>query len=113
MIKVYWKLLSRGILYNIQIPHFIIQSVSFLRGGNKRFKRRAKSIFFHTFLVDMEETDLDVIGLPNFEITEKEFVRWLGMLGMNNVKRIEDLSWLLKLKREYESRLVRSYIRRK
>lgn len=107
MIKVYWKLSSGKILYGIQVLHFIIQSVSLLR-GNKRFERRAKSIFFHPLLVKMEKTDLDVIDLPSFEITKKEFIRWLGMLGTNNVESLDDLSWLLKLKREYESRLVGS-----
>ena len=108
MIKVYWKLSSWRIFYGIQVSHFIIQSVSHLLKGNKRLERRAKSIFFIPFLVDMEETNLDVIDLPSFEITEKEFVRWLGMLGTNNVKSMNDLGWLLRLKRVYESRLVES-----
>jgi len=106
MIKVYWRLSFRRILYSIQIPHFIIQSVSHLLKSNKRFERRVKSIFFTPLLVDMEEIDLDVIDLPSFEITEEEFVRWLGMLGTDNVRTIDDLGWLLRLKREYESRLV-------
>ena len=105
MIKVYWKLSSGRILYGIQVPHFIIQSVSYLLKGNKRLERRAKSIFFHPFLVDMEKTDLDVIDLPSFEITEEEFIKWLGMLGTDNVKSIDDLGWLLILKREYEKNL--------
>ena len=107
MIKVYWKLLSKGIFYSIQVPHFIIQSVSLLN-GNKRFKRRAKSIFFIPFLVDTEKTDLDIIDLPSFEITKEEFIRWLGMLGTNNVRSMIDLDWLLRLKKEYESGLVES-----
>lgn len=106
MIKVYWKLLSGRILHVIQVPHFTIQSVSYLLKGNKRIKRRAKSIFFHPFLVDIEETDLDVIDLPSFEITEDEFVRWLGMLGTNNVKSMNDLGWLLRLKKNYEKNLL-------
>ena len=105
MIKVYWKSSSGRIFYSIQVSHFIIQSVSHLLRGNKRFERRVKSIFFTPFLVDMEETNLDIIDLPSFEITEEEFVRWLGMLGTNNVKSMDDLGWLLRLKKDYEKNL--------
>ena len=90
MIKVYWKLSSGRILYVIQMSYFMIQSVSYLL-GNKRFERRVKSMFFHPFLVDMVETDLDFVDLHSFEITEEEFVKWLGMLGTDNVKNMDDL----------------------
>ena len=107
MIKVYWKLSSEGIFYGIQVPHFGIQSISFLKSNKKYSKERVKSIFFTPSLVDIEETDLDVIDFPSFEITKEEFIRWLGMLGTDNVKSMEDLGWLLRLKKDYESRLVR------
>ena len=53
----------------------------------------------------MEENYLDIIDLPSFEVTEEEFVRWLGMLGTDNVKSMDDLGWLLRLKKDYEKNL--------
>ena len=83
MIKVYWtEILGKKsqIVFLIHLPIYqfvIIKSIEFLPGNKRRGSLRSK--FFHPRLVKLE-IGIKLEGLPSFEITEEELVKWIGRI---------------------------------
>ena len=110
MIKVYLtEILGKKsqIVFLIHLPtyHFVIKAFGFLPGNKRKGTPRSK--FLRPRFIELE-IGIKLEGLPNFEITEEEFVKWIGRLSLNQVPSLEDIGWIMKVKKDYESRLVGS-----
>ena len=107
MIKVYYIKKLGYYKYFISIPYFsvVIKSTSINDGvktWNKR-KRGARSWFSHLSRVSVWNESIDLSNLNNFLITEREFLKWIGWITIDIVLGLDDMGWLLAIKREYES----------
>ena len=91
------------IRFIIPTPFLTIGSTSldYFRGHKRRRSLRSK--FLNPISVDVIMSGGVVLDLPSITITEKEFVRWLGRVSLDQVDSIEDISLLLEVKRKYES----------
>ena len=108
MIKVYWiEILDKKsqIVFLIHLPtyHFVIKAFGFLPGNKRKGTPRSK--FLRPRFIELE-IGIKLEGLPNFEITEEEFVKWIGRLSLNQVPSLEDIGWIMKVKKDYESKVV-------
>ena len=107
MIKVYWiEILDKKsqIVFLIHLPtyHFVIKAFGFLPGNKRKGTPRSK--FLRPRFIELE-IGIKLEGLPNFEITEEEFVKWIGRLSLNQVPSLEDIGWIMKVKKDYENLL--------
>ena len=105
MIKVYWtEILGKKsqIVFLIHLPtyHFVIKSMGFLPGNKRRGSLRSK--FLHPHFIELE-IGIKLKGLPSFEITEKELVKWIGRVSLDQVASLDDIGWIMKVKKDYES----------
>ena len=65
--------------------------------------RTLRSKYFNPGIIEVEIFKCqDDLMYPHFNITEEDFVRWLGKVRIDNVVGINDLAWLMKIKRKYE-----------
>ena len=48
------------------------------------------------------ETISGIDNFDSFEITEKEFLKWIGRLSIDQVPALEDIGWIMKVKKDYE-----------
>ena len=108
MIKVYWtEILGKKsqIVFLIHLPtyHFVIKSMGFLPGNKRRGSLRSK--FLHPHFIELE-IGIKLDGLPSFEITEKELVKWIGRVSLDQIPSLEDIGWIMKVKKDYESKVV-------
>ena len=113
MIKVYWTEISdrdykkSRVVFLIPFPayHFVIKSINFLPGNKRRGTPRSK--FLHPILVELEMTSngTDLESLPSFEITEKEFVKWIGRVSLDQVPSLNDIGWIMKVKKDIEEKI--------
>jgi len=109
MIKVFYDTRFKelgDILFFISVPpyQFVIKSLGSLPGGNKRRRTTPRSKFLHPRFVELEiGIKLDGLGLPYFEITEKELVGWIGRVSLNQVASLDDIGWIMKVKKDYEN----------
>ena len=53
----------------------------------------------------MTSNGTDLESLPSFEITEKEFVEWIGRISLDQVPSLNDIGWIMKVKKDYENLL--------
>lgn len=108
MINVYWTTTrhkeSKIILFLISVPpyQFVIKSMGYLPGNKRRGSLRSK--FLHPRLVELE-IGIKLDGLPFFKITKKELVKWIGKLSLDQVASLNDISWIIKVKKNYENLL--------
>lgn len=107
MIKVYWtEILGKRpqIVFLIHLPtyHFVIKAFGFLPGNKRRGTPRSK--FLRPRFIELE-IGIKLEGLPCFDITEKEFVKWIGRLSLDQVPSLEDIGWIMKVKKDYENLL--------
>jgi len=108
MIKVFWTTTkykeSKIILFLISVPpyQFVIKSIEFLPGNKRRGSLRSK--FLHPRFVELE-IGIKLDGLPYFEITEKELVKWIGRVSLDQVASLDDIGWIMKVKKDYENLL--------
>lgn len=105
MIKVYWtEILGKKsqIVFLIHLPtyQFVIKSMGFLPGNKRRGGLRSK--FLHPHFIELE-IGIKLEGLPSFEITEKELVKWIGRVSLDQVASLDDIGWIMKVKKDYES----------
>ena len=106
MIKVFWATTkykdSKIILFLISVPpyQFVIKSIGYLPGNKRRGSLRSK--FLHPHFVELE-IGIKLDGLPYFEITEKELVKWIGRVSLDQVASLDDIGWIMKVKKDYES----------
>ena len=106
MIKVFWGTTrykeSKIILFLIHVPfyQFVIKSIGYLPGNKRRGSLRSK--FLHPHFVELE-IGIKLDGLPYFEITEKELVKWIGRVSLDQVASLDDIGWIMKVKKDYES----------
>ena len=106
MINVYWTTTrhkeSKIILFLISVPsyQFVIKSIGYLPGNKRRGSLRSK--FLHPHFVELE-IGIKLDGLPYFEITEKELVKWIGRVSLDQVASLDDIGWIMKVKKDYES----------
>lgn len=110
MIKVFWTVVDEPeykrkrivFLINIPVYKFVIRVTGYLPGNKRRGTLRSK--FFHPLLIELEmisgETALETF--PNFEISEKELVTWIGRLSLDQMPSLEDIGWIMKVKKDYE-----------
>ena len=107
MIKVYWtEILGKKsqIVFLIHLPtyQFVIKSMGFLPGNKRRGSLRSK--FLHPRLVELE-IGIKLEGLPYFEITEKELVKWIGRVSLDQIASFDDIGWIMKVRKDYENLL--------
>lgn len=107
MIKVFWTTTkyyegSKIIVFLISVPpyQFVIKSIKFLPGNKRRGSLRLK--FLHPRFVELE-IGIKLDGLPYFEITGKELVEWIGKVNPDQVASSDDIGWIMKVKKDYES----------
>jgi hypothetical protein len=106
MINVYWTTTrykeSKIILFLISVPsyQFVIKSIGYLPGNKRRGSLRSK--FLHPRFVELE-IGIKLDGLPYFEITEKELMGWIGRVSLDQVASLDDIGWIMKVKKDYES----------
>ena len=106
MINVYWTTTrykeTKIILFLISVPsyQFVIKSIGYLPGNKRRGSLRSK--FLHPRFVELE-IGIKLDGLPYFEITEKELVKWIGRVSLEQVASLDDIGWIMKVKKDYES----------
>jgi len=74
--------------------------MGFLPGNKRRGSLRSK--FFHPHFIELE-IGIKLEGLPNFEITEEELVKWIGRVSLDQVASLEDIGWIMKVKKDYEN----------
>lgn len=110
MIKVFWAVVDEPeykrkrivFLVNIPVYKFVIKVIGYLPGNKRRGTLRSK--FLHPLLIELEmisgETALETF--PNFEISEKELVKWIGRVSLNQVSSLDDIGWIMKVKKDYE-----------
>ena len=110
MIKVFWAVVDEPeykrkrivFLVNIPVYKFVIKVTGYLPGNKRRGTLRSK--FLHPLLIELEmisgETALET--LPNFEISEKELVTWIGRISLDQVPSLGDIGWIMKVKKDYE-----------
>ena len=110
MIKVYWtEILGKKsqIMFLIHLPtyHFIIKVMGFLPGNKRRGTPRSK--FFQPLMIDLVEVTegRGLESLANFEITEEELVKWIGRVSLDQVQSLDDIGWIMKVKKDYENLL--------
>jgi hypothetical protein len=109
MIKVFWGTTrykeSKIILFLISVPsyQFVIKSIGYLPGNKRRGSLRSK--FLHPHFIELE-IGIKLEGLSNFEITEEELVKWIGRLSLDQVPSLDDIGWIMKVKKDYESKVV-------
>lgn len=104
MIKVYWtEILGKKsrIVFLIHLPtyHFVIKAMGFLPGNKRRGSLRSK--FLHPHFIELE-IGIKLESLPSFEITEKELVKWIGRVSLDRVASLDDIGWIMKVKKDYE-----------
>ena len=109
MIKVFYATRFKGlkvILFFISVPpyQFVIKSLGFLPGGNKRRRATLRSKFLHPRFVELE-IGIKLEGLPSFEITEKELVEWIGRVSLDQMASLENIGWIMIVKKDYENLL--------
>ena len=108
MIKVYWTEIlgkkSQIVVFLIHLPayQFVIKSMGYLPGNKKRGSLRSK--FLHPRFVELE-IGIKLEGLPYFEITGKELVEWVGRVSLDQVASLNDIGWIMKVKKDYENLL--------
>ena len=107
MIKVYWtEILSKKsqIVFLIHLPtyQFVIKSMGFLPGNKRRGSLRSK--FLHPHFIELE-IGIKLEGLPSIEITEEELVKWIGRVSLDQVASLDDIGWIMKVKKDYENLL--------
>lgn len=106
MIRVFWTTTkykeSKIILFLISVPtyQFVIKSIGYLPGNKRRGSLRSK--FLHPHFIELE-IGIKLEGLPSFEITEKELVKWIGRVSLDQVASLDDIGWIMKVKKDYES----------
>ena len=107
MIKVYWTEISDNknkksrimFLINIPVYKFIIKAIGYLPGNKRRGTPRSK--FLRPLMIELE-TISGIDNFDSFEITEKEFLKWIGRLSIDQVPALEDIGWIMKVKKDYE-----------
>ena len=110
MIKVFWGTTrykeSKIILFLISVPsypyQFVIKSIGYLPGNKRRGSLRSK--FLHPRFVELE-IGIKLDGLPYFEITEKELVKWIGRVSLDQVASLDDIGWIMKVKKDVEAEI--------
>ncbi len=108
MIKVFWTTTkykeSKIILFLISVPpyQFVIKLIGYLPGNKRRGSLRSK--FLHPHFIELE-IGIKLEGLPYFEITEKELVEWIGRVSLDQVASLDDIGWIIKVKKDYENLL--------
>lgn len=104
VIKMFWAVVDeteykrkRKIVFLINIPvyQFVIKVMGYLPGNKRRGTLRSK--FLHPILVELEmmSNGTNLESLPSFEITEKEFVEWIGRISLDQVPTLEDIGWIM------------------
>lgn len=104
MIKVYWtEILGKKpqIVFLIHLPtyQFVIKSMGYLSGNKRRGSLRSK--FLHPCFVELE-IGIKLEGLTYFEITEKELVKWIERLSLDQVASLDDIGWIMRVRKDYE-----------
>jgi len=108
VIKVFWTTTkykeSKIILFLISVPpyQFVIKLIGYLPGNKRRGSLRSK--FLHPHFIELE-IGIKLEGLPYFEITEKELVEWIGRVSLDQVASLDDIGWIIKVKKDYENLL--------
>ena len=109
MIKVFWTTTkykeSKIILFLISVPsyQFVIKSIGYLPGNKRRGSLRSK--FLNPRFVELE-IGIKLEGLPYFEITEKELVKWIGRVNfLYQVASLDDICWLIKVKKAIKAKI--------
>jgi hypothetical protein len=73
-----------------------------LPGNKRRGSLRSKFLHPYSYFVELE-IGIKLDGLPYFEITEKELVEWIGRVSLDQVASLDDIGWIMKVKKDYES----------
>ena len=107
MIKIYWiEILGKKsqIVFLIHLPtyQFVIKSMGYLLGNKRRGSLRSK--FLHPRFVELE-IGIKLDGLSYFEITEKELVEWVGGVSLDQVASLDDIGWIMKVKKDVEAEI--------
>ena len=108
MINVYWTTTrykeSKIILFLISVPsyQFVIKSIGYLPGNKRRGSLRSK--FLHPHFVELE-IGIKLDGFSYFEITEKELVEWIGRVSLDQVASLDDIGWIMKVKKDVEAEI--------
>jgi hypothetical protein len=107
VIKVYWTEISDNknkkprimFLINIPVYKFVIKAMGYLPGNKRRGTPRSK--FLRPLMIELEMIS-GIENFDSFEITEKEFLKWIGRISLDQVLSLEDIGWIMKVKKDYE-----------
>jgi hypothetical protein len=107
VIKVYWTEISDSeykksrimFLINIPVYKFVIKAMGYLPGNKRRGTPRSK--FLRPLMIELEMIS-GIENFDSFEITEKEFLKWIGRISLDQVLSLEDIGWIMKVKKDYE-----------
>lgn len=110
MIKIYWtEILGKKsqIVFLIYLPsyHFVIKAFGFLPGNKRRGTPRSK--FLHPLIIELEvmSGEIGLESFASFEITEEELVKWIGRVRLDQVPSLDDIGWIMKVKKDIEAKI--------
>ena len=81
--------------------------MGFLPGNKRRGTPRSK--FLRPLMIELEVvSDSDRTALESFDsldITEEEFVKWIGRLSLDQMPSLDDIGWIMKVKKDMEKKI--------